>query len=69
MNTTKFMYQRRVKNGMTIKEVVEKTGVPYGTVSKYDCGVQPVENASYKRLKQFAELFNCTIDDLIGIMD
>ena len=68
MNTTKFMYQRRVVNKMTVKEVSEKTGIPLSTVAKYDCGVANIEKASYARLKQFATLFNCSIEDLIGEM-
>ena len=69
MNTTKFMYQRRIVNKMTIKEVSERTGVSLGTVSKYDCGVLKLEKASYERLKQFADLFKCKIEDLIGNLD
>lgn len=66
MNTTKFMYQRRIVNKMTIQDVADRTGIPKSTISKYDCGVYDLGKTSYIRLKQFAELFNCSIEDLIG---
>ena len=66
MNVTKFMYQRRIVNKMTIQEVADKTGIPKSTVSKYDCGIYDLGKTSYMRLKQFAELFKCNIEDLIG---
>ena len=69
MNTTKFMYQRRIVNKMTVKDVAEKTGIPQSTIAKYDCGVYSLERASYIRLKQFADLFKCKIEDLIGNLD
>lgn len=66
MRSTKFMYQRRFINKMTIQEVANRTGVPKGTVSKYDCGIYDLNKVSYERLRKFAELFNCKIEDLLG---
>lgn len=52
----------RILNGLTQKEVAEKLDVSESTVSLYESGKR---NPNIIILKKYAELFGCTIDELV----
>ena len=54
---------------MTMKQVAEKTGISLASVVKYDNGETPIENAAYKRVIAFSNLFKCKPDELIGYIE
>lgn len=61
---TKLAYYRRYVNGYTINELCEITGIPLGTMRRYDSGDLDLNNASVSNVKKLAKALHCTIDDL-----
>lgn len=53
----------RIAAGLSVREVMEKLGVSDAAVYQWETGVQ-APRAS--RLPQIAELYGCTVDDLLS---
>jgi len=53
----------RKEAGMSQLELAEKLGVSQQTVSKYERGIREPDNATLVKL---SEIFNCSIDYLLG---
>jgi len=53
----------REKNGLTQKELAKKVGLSWNTIWNYENGRR---EPRLHDLKKFAEIFNCTIDELVN---
>lgn len=53
----------REKNGWTQKELAQKVGLSWNTIWNYEKGRR---EPRLQDLKKFAEIFNCTIDELVN---
>lgn len=58
----KGLRQKRKERNLTIREVAELLGVTLKTVYNYEAGKA---TPTLKTLKRLAEIFVCTIDDLM----
>lgn len=58
------IYQKRVAAGITQEELATKLGVDRSTVTKWETG-QSLPRTHL--LPKLAELFGCTVDELLGI--
>lgn len=58
----KKLKEKRKNSKLTMKELGEKVGVTYKTIYHYEAGKR---EPNFRILKKFAEIFDCTIDDLI----
>ena len=62
----KNLVKLRKEAGMSQFELAEKLGVSQQTVSKYEKGTREPDNATLVKL---SEIFNCSIDYLLGRTD
>ncbi|MDR3136716.1 MAG: helix-turn-helix domain-containing protein [Coriobacteriales bacterium] len=56
--------QFRTLAGLTQEELSEKTGIPLGTLRRWEQEVSEIRNA--QRLVPIADILGCTVDDLLG---
>lgn len=56
----------RKKMGLTMKELAAKVGISEGMISYYESGER---QPNYEKLIRLAEIFNCSTDYLLGIID
>ena len=56
------LQQRRQKAGLTQRKVVRLLGLKTETICRMEKGHNP---ASLRRLQQFADLYGCTVIDLL----
>lgn len=56
--------QYRKNAGMDMNELASRIGVTQGTISRYENGY--VRRISDDMLEKLADVFNCTVNDLIG---
>ena len=54
----------RLKNQLTQTELSKKLGVKPNAVTQYESGAR---NPSVEKLKKMAEIFGCTVDELLGV--
>lgn len=61
MSTGELVSAYRKREGLTIDELVEKSGVPKGTLNKITNGV--TKSPSIETVKAIARALNCTLED------
>ena len=57
---------KRIEKGFTQGEAAEKCGITQGRLSHYETGIRQPKPMILKKLSQ---VYNCTIDELIGDND
>ena len=62
MSLSKKITELRKRKGMSVDELVEKSGVPKGTLSKISAGI--TVNPNLDTIKAIAQALSCTLDDL-----
>lgn len=60
------MKELREENGIKQKEIAEKMGVTKGSYSMWECGTDTIP---LRRLNEFCNLFNVSIDYVVGFSD
>lgn len=63
MNMNEYINNRRKELNMSLDELVEKSGIPKGTVSKITAGIN--KNPKLSTLQSLCDALDCTLDDLI----
>jgi transcriptional regulator with XRE-family HTH domain len=58
----KGLREKRIQKGMTQLQVANHFGLPYNTYWQYEYGTR---HPKIELLKQFADFFGCTIDELL----
>lgn len=56
------------EKGWTLREVSNRSGVPYGTVKKY-AQVSSLETVDYTALMKLARIFDVMMDDLVEVLE
>ena len=59
------MKQYRQLQGMTQKELSEKTGISLRTIQNYEQGKNDIKKAAGETLLILAKALNCSIEDLL----
>lgn len=62
--TATFLGNARRKAGLTQKEASEKTGIPLGTIRRWEQGQNDPDMGS---LIQLAELYGVSLDEILGM--
>ncbi len=55
------------EKGWTLKEVSDRTGIPYSTVKKY-AQAPKMATVDYTALQKLAEVFNVVVEDLVEVL-
>jgi putative transcriptional regulator len=55
------------EKGWTLKEVSERSGIPYATVKKY--AQATLATVDYTALQKLARIFESSVDDLIEVVE
>lgn len=63
MNMNEYINNRRKELNMSLDELVTKSGIPKGTVSKITAGIN--KNPKLSTLQSLCDALDCTLDDLI----
>ena len=56
------------EKGWTLKEVSDRTGIPYATVKKY-AQAASLATVDYTALQKLARLFDVSIEDLVDVLE
>jgi transcriptional regulator with XRE-family HTH domain len=56
------------EKGWTLKEVSDRTGIPYATVKKY-AQATSLATVDYTALQKLARLFDVSIEDLVDVLE
>lgn len=56
--------RKRTDHGMTQKQIADSLGVEPNTISQWESGAR---EPRVPQLVKLAELFDCTVDELLGI--
>lgn len=69
MNTSfnAFINNRRKELNMSIDELVEKSGVPKGTLSKITAGINT--NPTLSTVEAICDALNCSLNDAVGYVE
>ena len=59
-----FINTRRKELNMTVDELVEKSGIPKGTLSKITAGIN--SNPTLSTVEAICKALNCSLDDAVG---
>jgi repressor LexA len=64
MRAQTYIKRYRETAGLTQKQLSDKTGIPLGTIRRWEQGGSDIRNAF--RLAPIADAIGCTVDDLLG---
>lgn len=67
MNFNEYINQRRKQLNMSVDDLVEKSGIPKGTLSKITAGINT--NPTLSTIEAICRALNCTIDEAITSSD
>jgi len=56
------------EKGWTLKEVSERTGIPYSTVKNY-AQAPKLATVDYTALQKLAEVFDVMVEDLVEVLE
>ena len=57
-----------LEKGWTLKEVSERTGIPYSTVKKY-AQAPKLATVDYTALQKLAAVFDVMVEDLVEVLE
>lgn len=67
MSFNEFINIRRKELGMSIDELVIKSGIPKGTLSKITAGINT--NPTLSTVETLCKALNCTLNDAVGYVE
>ena len=64
MSFNEYIYLRRKQLNMSVDELVRKSGIPKGTLSKITAGINT--NPTLSTIEALCAALNCTIDEAVN---